>query len=97
MIELLVICGWYSDIPIANSIVYCTFNNEDYLSRKNHFEPVIVTGYGLSNKHNCFRINGRDVSINKRGRLLSVNQNSIHDAGLSIAFLIPIGVSDIYS
>jgi hypothetical protein len=93
----IVICGWFSDDSIVDSIVYCTFNKQDCRSEQIEFEPIIVTGYGLSFKHNCIRINGQNVLDISNNQLLSVKQNSINDAGLSIAFLIPRDVSYIYS
>ncbi len=90
----IVICGWFSDDSIADSIVYCTFNNEDCKSKQIEFKPIIVSGFGLSSKHDCIRINGQtvnDSSIinNTYSPLLSVKQESIYEAGLSIAFLMP--------
>jgi hypothetical protein len=87
-----VFCGWYSDESIADSIVSCTFNNEDCQSNQIEFEPIIVTGYGLSFKHNCIRINGQNVLDKSNNRLVSVKQESIFDAGLSITFLMPENV-----
>jgi hypothetical protein len=87
-----VFCGWYSDDSIANSIVYCTFNNEDCQSNKIEFEPIIVMGYGLTSRHNCIRINGQNVFKQSNNKFLSVKQNSNHDAGLSVAFAMPEGV-----
>jgi len=93
-----VFCGWYSDDSIADSIVSCTFNNEDCQSNKIEFEPIIVTGYGLSFKHNCIRINGQNVLDKSNNRLASVKQNDINDAGLSITFLMPenVGLKILY-
>jgi len=89
-----VFCGWYSSDSIADSIVYCTFNNEDCKSKQIEFEPIIVSGFGLSSKHDCIRINGQTVDDsniiqNSYSPLLSVKQESIYEAGLSIAFLMP--------
>jgi len=84
-----VFCGWHSDDSIADSIVYCKFNNEDCTSKQIAFESIIVTGYGLSFKHSCIRINGQSVLHNSNKRLLSVKQESIYDAGLSVAISMP--------
>ncbi len=99
-----VFCGWYSDDSIADSIVSSTFKDcqsfkdEDCQSNKIEFEPIIVTGYGLSFKHNCIRINGQNVLDKSNNRLASVKQNDINDAGLSITFLMPenVGLKILY-
>ncbi len=88
----IIFCGWFSDVSIVDSIVYCTFNKQECQSKQIVFEPLVVTGFALSYKHNCIRINGQKLLHKNENRLLSVNQNSIHNAGLSVAFLIPEGV-----
>jgi len=87
-----IFCSWFSNNSIKDMIVYCTFNRQNCLSNKIDFEPIIIIGYGLSAQHDCFRINGQNVSKKNKAELLSVKHKSIYTSGLSIGFYVPENV-----
>ncbi len=88
----IIICSWYSDVPIKNIIVYCTFNNKQCLSNNIELEPIIIIGYGLSSQHDCIRINGQNVSEKNKKNLLTVYSSDTYESGLAIGLMIPKGV-----
>ncbi len=87
------LCGWFSDNPIADSIVFCTINKQD--CQPHQIEPIVVIGYGLSSKHNCVRINGQISSKKNIKELPTVKQDNIFDAGISVGLIVPEGVRNL--
>jgi hypothetical protein len=78
-------CGWFTRLPIDQSVFHCTFNNQD-CQLFGGLTPVLVVGKGTSTPHYCLRFNGRRTgddapvaAVNKIGK----------DFGLSISFLLP--------
>ncbi len=87
-----ILCSVFSNNSIKDMIVYCAFNRQSCVSNNIELEPIIIIGYGLSAQHDCFRINGQNVSKKNKAELLSVKQKSVFTSGLSIGFYVPENV-----
>ena len=87
-----VMCGWYSDYPIDEGMIHCTFNNQD-CQITGGFEKVEILGSGWTDAHFCIRFNGMNSLSGSKNELLSVQNAGVYDSGLSVSFLVPDEVS----
>ena len=84
-----VICGWYSEYPIDQGIIYYTFNSQDCQITGDGFEKVEVLGYGKTKAHFCIRFNGRNKLEESKNEHLSVQSAGFYGPGLYVSFLVP--------
>ena len=90
----IVVCGWMSEYPIDESMIHCTFENQD-CKLTGRFERVEFLGDGGDVLHYCMGFNkmnrlGGSLSESEVQLPLSVQNAGVFGLGLSLSFWCPM-------